>query len=163
MVQACTETLGWVLVCKKCGPVTGQNFLDAEMGGCGILLETLRPWIEKSVCFFSEHHAFLWMCPDMWCSLRRPQGLASMKKSDYLAAPDRSCLFVHCSGTQTRSSPCPSLGTKLKSTRHRQASNTFRAAHILRCERIVLDKGAKVLISECAQGICPPHHGRRRS
>ena len=29
-------------------------------------------------------------------------------------------------------------------------------------ERIVLGKGAKVLIRESAQGTCPPHHGRRR-
>ena len=27
------------------------------------------------------------------------------------------------------------------------------------CERIVLGKGARVLIRESAQGICPPHHG----
>ena len=29
------------------------------------------------------------------------------------------------------------------------------------CERVVLGKGAKVLISESAQGICPPHPGRQ--
>ena len=29
------------------------------------------------------------------------------------------------------------------------------------CERVVLGKGAKVLISESAEGTCPPHHGRR--
>ena len=28
------------------------------------------------------------------------------------------------------------------------------------CERVVLGKSAKVLISESAQGICPPHPGR---
>ena len=28
---------------------------------------------------------------------------------------------------------------------------------LITCERIVLGKGAKDLISECAQGICPPH------
>ena len=28
------------------------------------------------------------------------------------------------------------------------------------CERVVLGKGAKVLIVESAQGICPPRPGR---
>ena len=32
-----------------CGPVTGQNSLDAELGGCGMLMENLRPWIDKCV------------------------------------------------------------------------------------------------------------------
>ena len=30
------------------------------------------------------------------------------------------------------------------------------------CGRVVLGKGAKVLISESAQGTCPPHHGRNK-
>ena len=29
------------------------------------------------------------------------------------------------------------------------------------CERVVLGKGAKVVIGESAQGTCPPHHARR--
>ena len=32
---------------------------------------------------------------------------------------------------------------------------------LITCERVVLGKGAKVLISESAQGICPPRRGRR--
>ena len=32
---------------------------------------------------------------------------------------------------------------------------------LITCERVVLGKGAKVLISESTQGICPPHRGRR--
>ena len=32
---------------------------------------------------------------------------------------------------------------------------------LITCERVVLGKGAKVLISESAQGVCPPHRGRR--
>ena len=32
---------------------------------------------------------------------------------------------------------------------------------LVTCERVVLGKGAKVLISESAQGTCLPHHGRR--
>ena len=48
MIQAFTKTLDWVPVYKKCGPVTGRNSLDAELGGCGLLLENLRPWIDKS-------------------------------------------------------------------------------------------------------------------
>ena len=31
---------------------------------------------------------------------------------------------------------------------------------LITCERVVLGKSAKVLISESAQGICPPHRGR---
>ena len=31
---------------------------------------------------------------------------------------------------------------------------------LLTCERVVLGKGAKVLICGSAQGICPPHPGR---
>ena len=49
MIQAFTKTLGWVPIYKICGSATGQNFLDAELGGCGMLLENLRPWIDKSV------------------------------------------------------------------------------------------------------------------
>ena len=42
---------GEILVYKKCGPGSGQISLDAELGGCGTLLQTLRPWIDKSdVC-----------------------------------------------------------------------------------------------------------------
>ena len=32
---------------------------------------------------------------------------------------------------------------------------------LITCERVVLGKGAKVLITRGAQGICPPHRGRR--
>ena len=31
---------------------------------------------------------------------------------------------------------------------------------LITCERIVLGKGAKILIGGSAQGICPPHPGR---
>ena len=39
MIQAFTETLGWALIHKKCGPVLGRNYLDAELCGCGMLME----------------------------------------------------------------------------------------------------------------------------
>ncbi len=32
---------------------------------------------------------------------------------------------------------------------------------LVTCERVVLGKGAKVIISRSAQGICPPHRRRR--
>ena len=35
-----------------------------------------------------------------------------------------------------------------------------QVAGLITCERVVRGKGAKVLISESAQGICPPHPGR---
>ena len=43
------------------------------------------------------------------------------------------------------------------STHHKTARNS----HVVTsCERVVLGKGAKVLINWSAQGICPPHRGR---
>ena len=41
MIQAFTESLGWVPSCKKFWLVTGQNSLAAELGGCGMLLENV--------------------------------------------------------------------------------------------------------------------------
>ena len=49
MIQVFAKTLGWIPIHTKCGHVTGQNSLDAELGGRGMLLESLRPWIDKSV------------------------------------------------------------------------------------------------------------------
>ena len=49
VIQAFVESLCWVPIYKKCGPVTGQNTLDAKLEGCGMLTENLRPWIDKSV------------------------------------------------------------------------------------------------------------------
>ena len=34
---------------ENAGPVLGQNLLDAESGGCGMLMEKLRPWMDKCV------------------------------------------------------------------------------------------------------------------
>ena len=45
MIQAFTETLGWDPIHKKCGPVRGRNSLDAELGGCGMLMDNLNQWI----------------------------------------------------------------------------------------------------------------------
>ena len=42
MIQAFTETLGWAPIHKKCGPVLGRNYLDAELCGCGMLMEILN-------------------------------------------------------------------------------------------------------------------------
>ena len=39
MIQAFTESLGWVTFYNKCGQVIGQNSLDAELGVRGMLLE----------------------------------------------------------------------------------------------------------------------------
>ena len=49
LIQTFTEALGWVPIYKKCGPVLGQSSLDAELGGCGLLMENVRPWIDKCV------------------------------------------------------------------------------------------------------------------
>ena len=33
---------------KKCGPVEGSNSLDAELGGCVMLIESLKIWMQKA-------------------------------------------------------------------------------------------------------------------
>ena len=50
MIMACSEALGWFPIFKKCGPVVGQNSLDAELGGCGMLMDNLCQWIDNCVC-----------------------------------------------------------------------------------------------------------------
>ena len=55
VIQAFTESLGWVSTYKKCGPVTGRSSLDAELGGCGMLLENLRRWINKKRALTTRH------------------------------------------------------------------------------------------------------------
>ena len=32
---------------KKCGPVEVSNSLDAELGGCAMLIESLKTWVRK--------------------------------------------------------------------------------------------------------------------
>ena len=39
--------LGWVMRYKKNGPVEGSNSLDAELGGCATLIESLKIWLRK--------------------------------------------------------------------------------------------------------------------
>ena len=48
MVQVFSKTLGWVPIHKKCGPVRGRNFLEAELCGRGMLMENLNEWINRS-------------------------------------------------------------------------------------------------------------------
>ena len=43
MIEAFTESLGWVPIYKKCEPVTGQkNSLDAELEGCVVTSQDRR-------------------------------------------------------------------------------------------------------------------------
>ena len=42
-----TQGAGWVRRYKKCGPVPGTNSLDAELGGCAMLIESLNTWLRK--------------------------------------------------------------------------------------------------------------------
>ena len=84
--------------------------------------------------------------------LTRPMLLASARRPVIL----RWCVWEH----MVRSAFKPHL---YKASRYdgsaMQTSVTVVTARC-ECERVVLGKGAKVLISESAQGICPPHRGR---
>ena len=42
------QELGLVIRFKKCGPVKGSNSLDAELGGCAMLIESLKIGLPKS-------------------------------------------------------------------------------------------------------------------
>ena len=47
MILACSEILDQFPICKKCGPVSGQNSVDAELGVCGMLTDNTCRWIDK--------------------------------------------------------------------------------------------------------------------
>ena len=47
LIQVFTQTLKWATVYKKCGPVPGQNSLDAGKGGCAVLMSNGSQWIDK--------------------------------------------------------------------------------------------------------------------
>ena len=49
MILACSEALGWFPINKKFGPVLGQNSLDADLGGGGMLADNLCQWIDRCV------------------------------------------------------------------------------------------------------------------
>ena len=42
-----TQSAGWVTRFQKCGKVKGKNSLDAELGGCAMLIESLNTWLRK--------------------------------------------------------------------------------------------------------------------
>ena len=42
-----TKGARWVTRYKKCVPLPGTNSLDAELGGCGMLMESLITWLRK--------------------------------------------------------------------------------------------------------------------
>ena len=44
MIQVFTKT--WVSIHKRCAPTRGRNSLDAELGGCGLLMDNLNQWIK---------------------------------------------------------------------------------------------------------------------
>ena len=47
LIKVSTQALGLVQIDNKCGPVPGQNSLDAEIGGCAMLMGSLIQWVEK--------------------------------------------------------------------------------------------------------------------
>ena len=42
VIMACSDPHGWFTFYKKCGPAPGNNSLDAEMGGSGMLMDHVR-------------------------------------------------------------------------------------------------------------------------
>ena len=54
MIQALTKILGGTPIHTKCGRVRCRNSLDAELGGCGMLMENLSQWIETKVCVYNK-------------------------------------------------------------------------------------------------------------
>ena len=48
--QELTKTLGRTPINTKCGRVRCRPSLDAELGGCGMLMENLSQWIDTSLC-----------------------------------------------------------------------------------------------------------------
>ena len=49
VIMACSDLHGWSTFYKKCGPVPGVDSLDAELGGCGMLMDNLCHWIDNCV------------------------------------------------------------------------------------------------------------------
>ena len=47
VIMAYSDPHGWFTFCS---PVPGNNSLVAEMGGCGVLMDNLRQWIDKCGC-----------------------------------------------------------------------------------------------------------------
>ena len=47
VLMAFSESHGWSTFYKKCGPVPGNSSLDAEIAGCGMLIDNLNQWMEK--------------------------------------------------------------------------------------------------------------------
>ena len=43
-----TRDTGWITWHKKCELVPGTNSLDAERGGCAMLIESLQEWLSLS-------------------------------------------------------------------------------------------------------------------
>ena len=57
--QALPKILGGTPIHTKSGRVRCRNSLDAELGGCGMLMENLCPGIDKST---REQSSMLWLC-----------------------------------------------------------------------------------------------------
>ena len=47
VLVAFSEPHGWFPFYKKCGLVPGNRSMDAEMGGCGMLIDNLQQWVKK--------------------------------------------------------------------------------------------------------------------
>ena len=49
LIKIFTRTLGLARIYKKCLPVPGKNFLDAQIAHCSMLIESLKKWVDKCV------------------------------------------------------------------------------------------------------------------
>ena len=54
VIMAYSDSHGWSIFFKKCGPVPGNNSLHAELGGCGMLMDDLCHWM---TCAFAKKRA----------------------------------------------------------------------------------------------------------
>ena len=47
LITEFTQALGRLPIHKKCWPVSGQNSLDADVGGYAMLMSNLVQWVDK--------------------------------------------------------------------------------------------------------------------
>ena len=49
LIMTFTQSSEWTTIHQKCRPVPGKDSLDAEIGGCSMLIESLNQWVTQRV------------------------------------------------------------------------------------------------------------------